>query len=271
MAVRRSRSRILPRPVARAQSAVRRVRKTREKSDRTTAASSRASVPAPALPETSGKIPPTLPSPSPLEELRSQMLYLQADFDNFRKRVDRDRTGEVARAMEPLLRRLLDVLDGFDTALRTTGKDTDPAVVRQGLEMLQRQLSDAMNASGLERVPSTGVAFDPRKHDAVDRAIDPALPDGQVIAEIRAGYSYGGRVLRPAMVRVNVQPPAPAAPEPVQPGAEVPSPPGSGNPAAGGDATPATDPVVAGPAPSDPSSPSSDTKEDEHHGKDSGN
>jgi molecular chaperone GrpE len=146
---------------------------------------------------------------------------LQADFDNFRKRTDRQRAELQSRANETLLSRLLPVLDAFDLAIAHLGPgDAQPADdAAASLIQVGTLLRDILSREGLERIDAVGVPFDPTIHDAtaIDEsastdgdgtengadASSQAVPTGPSVAEVwRAGYRLKDRVIRPAMVRV---------------------------------------------------------------------
>ena len=138
------------------------------------------------------------------EEYRELAQRLQADFDNYRKRVVKEQTRAVEMASEPFARRLLEVLDDFDLAILATeggGVAHDPEKLRKGVELVYAKLVDALRAEGLERIEAEGKPFDPNEHEALMQTGD---GDGEpVVAEVfREGYRLRGKVLRPAQVRV---------------------------------------------------------------------
>ena len=140
-------------------------------------------------------------------ELQDLLLRRQADFDNFRKRVERDRTeaGEYA-AMYAVLA-LLPVLDDFERALRAAaGADGALRDYVTGTELIWQRLTETLGKLGLESVPSTGARFDPNIHNAVQREEREDLEDQTIIEEFQRGYTFKGRLLRPAMVKVAVKP-----------------------------------------------------------------
>jgi molecular chaperone GrpE len=141
------------------------------------------------------------PGDDDLEAMREKYLRALADFDNYRKRVERER-GETARAalVEPL-RQFLAVSDNLDRALRSGGTLED---LRSGVEMIQRQTGDLLRRFGVEEVPAVGEPFDPTLHEAVLRVEDPDVEEQTVSEEFQKGYRYHGRLLRPAMVKVAV-------------------------------------------------------------------
>jgi molecular chaperone GrpE len=137
------------------------------------------------------------------EELLQTMVRRQADFENFRKRTERDRHEEGRRGVERLIVDLIPVLDAFDRALHA---HQDPAYeeYRKGITLVQKQLWDALARHGVQRIEAAGQMFDPHKHQAIERLETDELPDGSIVAVFQDGYTFHGRVLRPAIVRVAV-------------------------------------------------------------------
>jgi molecular chaperone GrpE len=124
---------------------------------------------------------------------------LQADFENYRKRVLREQTSLVERANEDLLEQLLPVLDSFELAVQNLGSDVDDNV-RKGIELVYAELVGVLERAGLERIDALGTAFDPNEHDAVLQ--DDGEGEPHVGGVLRSGWKLKGRVLRPAMVKV---------------------------------------------------------------------
>lgn len=123
---------------------------------------------------------------------------LKAEFENFRKRVARDQTQIVERAAAGVVERLLPVLDNFDLALIAAGTTKDYDAMMRGVELVYSELRDTLRKEGLQRMEVLGQRFDPEWHEAI-------MHDGDgdtVIDEMRPGYLVGGRVVRPAMVKV---------------------------------------------------------------------
>ncbi len=131
---------------------------------------------------------------------------LQADFENYRKRMLREQTAQIERANESLLEQLLPVLDSFELALgNLEGKSDEVARVRKGVELVFAELLAVLERAGVERIDALGEPFDPNLHEAVaqvDAAGDEAHPQPVVADIMRTGYRLKGRVLRPAMVKV---------------------------------------------------------------------
>jgi molecular chaperone GrpE len=134
--------------------------------------------------------------------LKDQLLRLAADFDNFRKRSRREITDAERMAREELLRELLPVFDNLDRASQHASATTDVQSLVDGITMVNRQFIDTLGRLGVERVPAIGVAFDPAVHEAVQQVETADQPPGVVCAEILAGYRFGERLIRPAMVVV---------------------------------------------------------------------
>ena len=139
------------------------------------------------------------------QELMNTLVRRQADFENYRKRIEKERQQERHRGVEGLIEQLLPMLDAFDRAL--VGHD-DPANAdyRKGFEMIRGQLWSVLAKQGLERVQSVGKEFDPHLHHAIENVETAEHAPGVVVGELQPGYLFHGRVLRPAMVRVSAAP-----------------------------------------------------------------
>jgi molecular chaperone GrpE len=135
------------------------------------------------------------------QELTDTLVRRQADFENYRKRVEKERHHEHRRAVEVLIERLLPVLDAFENALAGAGDASRPEYLR-GFELIQRQLADTLAKQGLTRIESVGKEFNPHFHHAIDRVETTEYAEGTVVSELQPGYMFHDRVLRPAMVRV---------------------------------------------------------------------
>lgn len=150
-----------------------------------------------------------------LERLSNQLLRLQADFDNHRRRTRQESERAAEQAVERLARRLLPVVDSLERAIRAL-PDSVPADPEQwsglaaGVRMVHQELLRALEAEGIHRIAADREIFDPAVHQVVEQvAVDEAADDGRVVAELQAGYLLRGRVLRPSLVRVGVyRPPA---------------------------------------------------------------
>jgi molecular chaperone GrpE len=138
-----------------------------------------------------------------LEELRQTLLRRQADFDNYRKRVERERTDDSKRATARVIEALLPVIDSFEQAL-AAHREPEYANYQKGFELIHKQLLDNITKLGAERIEPLGRPFDPHTHQAMDRTETSEYPDGTILQVFQPGYVFHGRVLRPAMVRVAV-------------------------------------------------------------------
>jgi molecular chaperone GrpE len=135
------------------------------------------------------------------EKYLDHLQRLQAEFDNYRKRVVKEQAELAEMGAMPVARRMLEVLDDFDLALMSADETSDYERVVKGVELVYAKLVDALKAEGLERIEALGEPFDPEFHEALmqtgDGDADPVVAD-----VLRPGYTLKGRVLRPAGVRV---------------------------------------------------------------------
>jgi molecular chaperone GrpE len=135
------------------------------------------------------------------QEYLGHLQRLQAEFDNYRKRVLREQTQAVELASEPVMRRLLEVLDEFELALMAAERQPDFETFLKGVELVFAKLADSLRSEGLQRIEAQGKHFDPELHEALMQS---GGGEGEpIVAEVlRPGYTLKGRVLRPAGVRV---------------------------------------------------------------------
>lgn len=136
-------------------------------------------------------------------EYLDHLRRLQAEFDNYRKRVLREQTEAVERAATPAILRLLEVLDDFELALMAATEKPDFDRFLHGVELVYAKLADALKSEGLERIAAEGTPFDPERHEAL---MQTGEGDGEklIVADVlRPGYTLRGRVIRPAGVRVH--------------------------------------------------------------------
>jgi len=131
------------------------------------------------------------------EELLNRMKYLQAEFENYRKRVSRETEAVIRLANEALVARIVPVLDDFDAALAHLDGEAS-----KGVRMVRDNLWKALSAAGLEEIPAAGQSFDPYVHECLQQVPDPDLEDGIVKEVVRKGYRLQDRILRPAQVIV---------------------------------------------------------------------
>ncbi len=135
-----------------------------------------------------------------LAEKENRYLRLQADFENFRRRTRQEKEELAAVVTQNLLKDLLPFLDNFERALAAGGNDEGG--LRAGVEMMYKQLVEALKKEGLEYIETKDKPFDPNFHQAVMRVEDSEKEDGTIVAELQKGYMVKGRVIRPSMVQV---------------------------------------------------------------------
>jgi len=134
---------------------------------------------------------------------REQFLRLSADFENFRRRTSEERADANARARGDVIASLLPLVDNFELARAQVKAETEAEIkVKEAYQGLYRQLVDLLKTQGVEAVPTEGSPFDPELHEAIAREACGPEADGAVTQEFRKGFSMGGRLLRPAMVKV---------------------------------------------------------------------
>ena len=136
-------------------------------------------------------------------ELNDRLLRRQADFENFRKRAERDRSDFLQFASMEFVRELLPVLDDFERALKVECADANYA---KGVELIYSRLYEALKKLGLEPMDTVGKTFDPNLHQAVERVETDRAEDQVILGEFQKGYKFKGKLLRPAMVKVAVRP-----------------------------------------------------------------
>jgi molecular chaperone GrpE len=134
------------------------------------------------------------------DDLLGTSQRLQADFENYRKRVLREQTALVERATEGLIEQLLPVVDSFELAIQNIGDDSDVESLRKGVELVYAELLGVLERAGLEPIAALGEPFDPNVHEAVMQ--DDGAGEPVVGGVLRSGWKLKGRVLRPAMVKV---------------------------------------------------------------------
>jgi molecular chaperone GrpE len=145
------------------------------------------------------------------DEHWGRLLRTTADFDNFKKRAAREKQDAIKFANESLLQKLIPVLDTFDMALaaaQTAAKGEAVQSLQTGVNMIYQQLKNALTEAGLEELDATGKTFDPNLHEAVSQKETAEVAEGQVVQQLRKGYKFRERLLRPASVVVAKHPAA---------------------------------------------------------------
>jgi len=135
------------------------------------------------------------------DALQDRLLRTAAEFDNYRKRIDRERRDQSEAAAFSLLSEVLPVVDNLERALQAPS-GPEAAAFRAGVELILRQMVDLLRKRGVTPIEALGAHFDPRIHQAVSQETSDAHRDGEVMEELQRGYMLGERLLRPAMVKV---------------------------------------------------------------------
>ena len=138
------------------------------------------------------------------QELFDRLLRKQAELENFRKRLQREKEDFVPHAAADLLRALLPVLDGFERALKHRDESVPEAYVR-GVELIYKELLEVMSRAGVTAVETLGKIFDPHLHQSVETVEAPGHRDQEILEELQRGYKLRHRLLRPAVVKVAVR------------------------------------------------------------------
>jgi molecular chaperone GrpE len=148
-----------------------------------------------------------------IARLKERLLRTAADFDNYRKRSRRDITDAERRVQENLINVLVQPFDNLERAVQHADSAQDVKALAEGLKMVLRQFEDALSTVGIQRIAALGKPFDPAEHEAVQHIQTNDVPPGAVAQELRAGYRWQDRLIRPALVVVAKAPVAAAATE----------------------------------------------------------
>ena len=134
-------------------------------------------------------------------EIQDRLLRAVAEFDNYRKRIDRERRDQADASVADAIKELLPIIDNLERALEApVGSDAE--VYRSGVELIHRQMTELLRQRGVKPIQAAGADFDPRFHQAVVQEVSAEHREGEVMEEFRRGYMLGERLLRPAMVKV---------------------------------------------------------------------
>ena len=139
------------------------------------------------------------------EQQRDQYIRAIAEFENTKKRLQREKEEFARFAAEQVIRELLPILDGLNQALVAVDKQSDQQAIIKGVHLIYRQLLGLLQNEGVQRIPTIGERFDPHKHEAVGQVeLDDGAADaeGTIVEEIQAGYTMHGKIVRPALVKV---------------------------------------------------------------------
>jgi molecular chaperone GrpE len=135
-------------------------------------------------------------------DLMDRLLRRQAEFDNFRRRAEREKSDVLEYANTEAARAILPIVDDFERALKMESSDREYA---RGMELIYQRLSEALKKLGVEPIKSKGLKFDPNLHHAVEMVETADVEDHTILEEYQRGYNFRGRLLRPAMVKVAVE------------------------------------------------------------------
>ena len=136
------------------------------------------------------------------DELNQQYIRLMADFENYRKRQAQERDGLIKFGTETALTKLIEVLDNFERGQKALEGVEDCEKVKESFNLIQKQVYETLTKMGLEEIKAVGEEFDPNYHEAVMQTPTSEHPEHTVITELRKGYKFGDKVLRPTMVSV---------------------------------------------------------------------
>jgi molecular chaperone GrpE len=153
------------------------------------------------------------PQPDPLDQLRDGikaerdelkdlLLRRQAEFDNFRKRSEKERSEYLQYAGMEIVREIIPILDDFERAMKVEG---GTAEYTKGVELIYSHMYETLKKQGLEPIDTAGRSFDPHLHQAVERVETKDAPEGTILGEFQRGYNFKGKLLRPSMVKVAVR------------------------------------------------------------------
>jgi molecular chaperone GrpE len=136
------------------------------------------------------------------DELKELLLRRQAEFDNFRKNKEKERSEYLQYAGMEIVRELLPIVDDFDRAMKVDGGTPDYV---KGVELIHRRMYDSLKKLGLEPIETAGKSFDPHLHQGVERVETKDSPEGTILGEFQRGYHFKSKLLRPSMVKVAVR------------------------------------------------------------------
>ncbi len=142
------------------------------------------------------------------EEYINRLLYLQADFENYRRRVKREIEESIKYGNEKLIKKLLNVIDELELAVKSGRETENKDALIKGVEIVLKKMYSTLESEGLSKIEAIGKPFDPKLHEAVVKVNTEEYPDGTVIEEVRKGFILNGKVIRPSMVKIASTPKA---------------------------------------------------------------
>jgi molecular chaperone GrpE len=138
------------------------------------------------------------------EELLTRLKYLQADFENYRKRIEKEIKEVEEYSVRSLVLKLLSVVDELELAVEHAEAEKARSDLKEGVKMVRKNMMSALESAGLKRMEVVGKPFDPSLHEAAEKVQGKSSKEDIVVQEIRAGYTFRGQVIRPAMVKVEL-------------------------------------------------------------------
>ena len=132
-----------------------------------------------------------------------QLKYLQADFENYRKRIEKEMRDLIVRSNEKLISQLLSIVDDLERAIDSARASKDMSIILEGIEMIHKNLTEMLKQEGLEKIEALGKNFDPTIHEIVVKIPKKDCQEGLILEEVRKGFVFKGRVIRPSMVNVS--------------------------------------------------------------------
>lgn len=137
------------------------------------------------------------------DSAQTDFLRARADFQNFKRRTEEEREQLKAYLTEDLIKKLLPIVDNFERALQASAQTQDHEKLMVGINAIHKQFAETLTSAGVQIIPGeSGTTFDPNLHNAVLRDDESGLPENTIVEELQRGYSLGGKVLRPTLVKV---------------------------------------------------------------------
>jgi molecular chaperone GrpE len=138
-----------------------------------------------------------------IAQLNDRLLRLGAEFENYKKRVQREREDLIKYISESFVVELLHIVDNFERAFQAAQESNDFKLLHQGVEMILKEVEAFLKEKGVVKMKTVGERFDPHKHEAIETVADTDKPEDTIVEELQAGYEMNGKVIRPARVKVS--------------------------------------------------------------------
>lgn len=137
------------------------------------------------------------------EELKDKLLRLGAEFENYKKRAQKEREELIKYASESFVVELLHIVDNFERAFQAAESTKDFGVLHKGVEMILKEVEEFLKEKGIKKICALGAQFDPNRHEAIEQVACADKPENVIVEELQPGYELNGRVIRPARVKVS--------------------------------------------------------------------